>query len=840
MADSATGAFGGWFSAPYGTGVQYTDAKGNSLIPWDKTEGMELYAFWVDSALSFTQTKVNGKDAYAVSAGESIALVDEITIPATYKGLPVAMISGNAFMDCTSLKVINIPETLQQISLINPFTGCINLEAINVYDVEGENAGRYWSQDGVLFDNTTAGGKQAKISYMPLAKTGIYRIPAGIVEIPEKAFAGSAITKVIIPSSVTKIGKDAFAGCTKLGAVSFEATPAGETEKNLVIAQGAFRNCTALDKIMLPARLTEINLTKYVISGGEVLIDSADSAFAGCTKLVSVSVMPNNKSFKAVDGVLYSADGKTLLYCPSTKEGAFVVPAGTQIIAPGAFIGCEGITEITIPNTVSYVGECAFYGLNSKLTKVTFAGNSFQDMTVGAYAFRGCTALAEVHFEQGSRVTSLGEGAFYGCAGLTSFTIPASMTRIDNAVFYNCTKLAEILFAENGKTLTFGENVFYNCSSIKSITLPANVSEILGIFNGCTSLEEVNVSADSQYFTSIDGVLFNKNQTEILFFPRGKTGEYILPATVTSIASGVFSGNDGLSKLVLPNTLTSIGAEAFKNSSIDEIVFEGETFGESLTIGKSAFEGASIEELILPAHTKTIGEYAFAGSEIEYIELNEGLVTLGNYAFYQTTDLYEIDLPASVTTIGAYCFAESVLEWMNFAENSTLEVIGDHAFEDAEDFGYNWSTAITLPKSVKTIGNYAFANTYLYCGILFEEGSVLETIGAYAFYFDGWSAPYYFEEITIPKTVTSIGAYAFKGQSNLAVVNFEEGGEADLVLGTPYKYEYEDMNGQQAVILYKGHVFDGCSYLEEVNFPARLVDAVQPYPPDGWRDELYR
>ena len=98
-------------------GTQYTDENGKSLAPWTSLEGKELYAFWIDKALEFTLTKVNGVDVYSVMKGERIDLVNEITVPATFKGVPVAMVAGNAFKNCTSLKVINLPETLRRLHL---------------------------------------------------------------------------------------------------------------------------------------------------------------------------------------------------------------------------------------------------------------------------------------------------------------------------------------------------------------------------------------------------------------------------------------------------------------------------------------------------------------------------------------------------------------------------------------------------------------------------------------------------------------------------------------------------------------------------------------------------
>ncbi len=806
---SPTMAFGGWFSAPGGKGEALTDAKGNSLAPWDSLESTELHAFWIDYALEFTLTKVNGVDAYMVSAGDRIAMLDEVTVPSNFNELPVAMVAGNAFKNCTTLKVINLPDTLLQISLVDPFTGCTALEAVNVYNTDRSSDSRYWSDNGVLFDNGTATVAQPKLIFMPLAKTGSYRIPAGIVEIPERAFAGSSLSRVTVPASVTKIGIEAFAGCQRLTSVAFETANGAAP---LTIAARAFLDCGSLEKITLPKRLESIALTKYSVTGTVVSTDAADSAFVGCHALTTINVASGNTAYKSVGGVLYSADGKTLLSCPSTQTGEFSIPIGTQTVAPGAFIGCHGITGVTIPNTVTTVGDYAFYGLRNSLTEVTFSGNGFNDVTVGKYAFSGCSRLSDIILEPGSRLAVLDEGAFYGCA-ITEFEIPATATSIGRYAFYGCGSLTKLSFANGGKPLTFGEEAFAGCYSLQSVHIPANVSEIPGVFSGCTTLTGITIDEDNPYFESEDGVVFNKGRTEIVFFPMGKLGEYTLPSSVTSIASGVFSLITGITKLTLPNTLTYIGDKAFSYSGIKEIVFSGNTYADELYIGKGAFEGTlNLETLTLPAHTKSIGDNAFNGSAIEDLTLNEGLETIGNSAFANTYYLFSLEVPGSVKTISDSCFTPFCYI-MDITLNEGTEVIGKNAFA-----GVYYLSSITIPASVTRIDDFAFADSSL-ASITFAANSKLEVIGAHAFEKTNINS------ITLPKSLTSVGAYAFFSCSALGTVTFEDGGTGDLIIGAPYVYTHEGDYAEGMVTeIQVGHVFDRASALTSVIFPSNLTE----------------
>lgn len=818
-ASDVAGAFGGWFSAPYGMGVQYTDEQGFSLTPWTNLEGKELYAFWIDKTLEFTLTQVNGKDAYAVSAGERINLVSEVTVPATFKGLPVAFVSGNAFANCTNLKVINLPETIAQISGISPFAGCTSLEAVNVYDVDGVAAPAFASVDGVLFA-TDMNGNVAKLQFMPIGKTGTYRIPNGITEIPAEAFKGSAISKVVIPATVVSIGREAFDGCINLAAVTFAAAEANQAEAPLVIGQRAFRGCTALEKITLPARLTDIKLKRYGIYDGVVSTSDVENAFAGCYNLKAINVAANNKLYKSADGVLYSKDGKTLVLAPDSLESEFIVPEGTQAIAPGAFIGTANLVSVTFPGTLTLVGECAFYGLGT-LTTVNLSANSFNDLTVDRYAFANCASLTAFNAPTGSRLAVISDYAFTG-TGFSAFTFPKTVTSVGVGAFSECADLASVAFEDGGKELAFGADAFKSCTKLETVYIPANVSQIPGVFSGCTSLKSVEVAEDSPYFTSDEGVVYDADKTYIVFFPQSKTGTYEIPDTVTTIPNGTFRSVTRLDKLVIPASVTSIGSEAFSWANIDEIEFAGTPAeGAELVIGESAFERAKIGTVAFPAHTVSIGYHAFYYAEVESLTLNEGLRTIEDYAFEYA--VMDVTVPASVEYIGAHAFGGNMSFNQYFpnvtltVEGSKLKTIGDYAF-----YGNPNVTDIVIPASVETIGNFAYAYCDYAVSLTFAPESNLKTIGGGAFYgqysYDTWNYPLRNAEIVIPKSVTSIGARAFY-YTGIASVIFEDGGSEDLVIGTSVAYETYG-----GTAFYTGETFANCNYLATVVLPARLAE----------------
>lgn len=800
VSGDGTSVFGGWFSAPYGAGTAYTDAKGNSLAPWTRLdENATVYAFWIDSVLKYTPVG-NG---YAVTKGDRIDLVTEITIPAQYKGVNVTEIAGSAFLDCETLTEINIPDTVTRIAAETAFSGCTNLKAVNVYAAAAGGTARYTSQDGVLFDCGDASSPRApQPAFMPSAKTGAYRIPDGVEIIPRRAFAESKLTKITIPASVKEIGVEAFADCSLLADIVFERAKAG-TEQPLTIGDRAFRNCEGLTSVTLPTRLASVSLGRYTIENGRITTANATDAFSGCTNLAEINVAKGGSGvYASADGVLLTDNESTVLYYPAAKESEdYTFPAGITKIADGAFFECTDFysENLEIPGTVTYVGECAFYYCYY-IDAVTFKAG-LSSVVIGDYAFRD-SGIESLTFEENSRVAEIGKGAFYNCEYLDggSIVIPAGMERIGDEAFYGCGSI-EVSIAESTNNLEFGDGVFYNCT-IEVLTLPKNVTALSNFLNG-VSVGSIVVSEENPVFKSEGGVLYNKAGTELLMYPSGKDDltEFAVPEGVTAIADGAFKGNSSLETITLPASMTSVGNEAFRESYVVEVIFTaGGT--EDLEIGDYAFYDCGyLETIELPERAKSVGAYSFAkASWLDTITLG-GTVTIGDYAFYRGGGYGEIVIPASVETIGRYSFAEARFCSVTFAENSGLKTIGDYAFAEIND-GDELDDPIEIPASVTYIGNYAFYYVRT-SSITFEAGSMLEVIGAYAF------AKGYHETFTIPASVKSIGAYAFYSNSYLEEVVFEDG-DVDLVFGTEYDGEY-------------GRVFNSCWSLTTINFPGRLT-----------------
>lgn len=778
-----TRVFGGWYSSPYGQGRQLTDTEGNLLAPWnDPTDNVRVYAFWVEAALSYELVQGN----YIVSQGSRINATDSVTILPTYNGTPVTELSANAFNGCTTLKTINIPNTIENIPS-SAFDGCTSLVSVNIYDANAPYA-RYVSENGVLYDRGTASASHAmRPVYMPAAMTGSYTIPDGVDVIPRSAFAGSSISRIIIPESVTSIESEAFANCFNLTSVVFSNPTA---KGQLTIGSRAFMNCTSLTAITFPSRLTDISLNRInssITAGSDIdsvddAISYSDDAFlvdedAYDAVLTAVNVTDGG-AYSSTDGILYK--GNTLVYYPAAKPMPenFAIPTSVNTIGEGAFAGTYANGDIVIPSRITSIGDFAFAG--SYISSVTFEGDiSARAMTIGDYAFLDCSSLETVTFADGSNVTSLGRGAFMSTGNLASITIPATMQYIDDYAFADDdAKNFEITFATvaagSQAELEFGTNVFLNLE-IDTLTIPSHARITASFFDG---LSVGNIVADNNSTLRTEGdalYLMDGENYDTLIKYTGTATEYTILEGTRNIADRVFEGNETITHVVIPASVNSIGSYAFSGAyNLTNIEFTGES-SETLTIGDHAFyEMLGLTSVTLPDRPIVIGEYAFASNGM----------------------LESIDL-GGTTSIGNYAFSETGAE-------------GDSSSDPPK-------LSVTIPASVTSIGDYAFEGgwDYMIGGVTFEEGSQLKTIGAHAF--DG-SRITSFE---VPATVESIGAAAFAGNEYLETLTFaepEEGVTApDLVFGDPALSNTtgDDIDrGDYSVIYETG--------ITTLNFPERL------------------
>ena len=205
-------------------------------------------------------------------------------------------------------------------------------------------------------------------------------------------------------------------------------------------------------------------------------------------------------------------------------------------------------------------------------------------------------------------VTKIGSNAFYNCDNLTDVTLPESLTTIARYGFGYCDTLPGITLPQG--IISVDEAAFSHCYNLESVSIPESL-ETLGpsVFTGCTGLTDIYVDPNNRHYSSIDGVLFNQEQTILLLYPNSKGGVYAVPNGVTDLAERAFFGCINLTGITMAESLKSIGAYTFANC----VNLTTVTFPKGITdIGESAFDGCeALEDISFLGGPKTIGNYAF-------------------------------------------------------------------------------------------------------------------------------------------------------------------------------------------------------------------------------------
>ena len=293
--------------------------------------------------------------------------------------------------------------------------------------------------------------------------------------------------------------------------------------------------------------------------------------------------------------------GDNVTYSLDTSTGVLTI-SGTGDMADYSgyddilFYRNSNIKSVIIENSVTSVGDSAFeYCTNLTSVKIPNSVTS-----IGDYAFDGCTSLTSVTIP--NSVTSIGLGAFSDCTSLTSIEVSdnnKNYASVDGVLFnkdkselitYPAGKADSEYVIPNSVT-NIGDFAFYGCTSLTIVTIPNSViSILLGTFDDCTSLTSIDVEKDNPTYLSQDGVLFNKDKSELITYPAGKTDStYIIPDGVTIIAYA-FDSCKNLTRVTIPNSVTNIGNGAFEDcTSLTSI-----NIGNSVTsIGNDAFSGCT-------------------------------------------------------------------------------------------------------------------------------------------------------------------------------------------------------------------------------------------------------
>ncbi len=262
----------------------------------------------------------------------------------------------------------------------------------------------------------------------------------------------------------------------------------------------------------------------------------------------------------------------------ASSESDFIFDAGTGTIT--GYVGAGGtvVVPLTIGGVgVTSIGKDAFLNCHGLINLIIPSSVT----SIGTGAFNGCSSLETVSIPDS--VTSIGDYAFSACSLLVSITIPSGVTSIGQSTFNGCSKLASITIPDG--VLSVGDWAFYGTAT-DIVTIPQNVATIgIAAFGGC-STTAFSVDPANQDFSSVDGIVFNKDKTCIVQYPGGKTGTYVIPSGVTTIGSWAFTGSSSLIGITIPSGVVSIEDGAFSGcKSLNRITVPSSV----AMIGDSAF-----------------------------------------------------------------------------------------------------------------------------------------------------------------------------------------------------------------------------------------------------------
>ena len=735
----------------------------------------------------------------------------EVTIPDTFNDLPVSSIQTKVFYDNKYLTKVTFGANVKIVGE-QAFYNMSSLKELNL-------------NEGLETIGTKA--------FASLGALEAIKIPNSVKTIGENAFRGAKAAKTLdLGTGVETIGDEAFWGCSAYKTLTLP-------DSLVTIGDKAFSDSDGVETLHIGAKLDRNQLI----------------TFCEDNSISTITVSADNPYLKVVDNVVYSKDGKVLVFSAFASgetddtgdlvDGTFIINDEVETIGAYAFYKhCKSYhshSKIVFGANVKYVEEHAFDTTRGDEIVFNDKVESF-----GAYCFLYCYNETNLDFVLPDSVTTLGDYCFKSCSKLTSFKFGKNMVNFGVDIFNSCSGLKKttglITISDENEKLSIGEdgNAVYSKDGKKAIfwldaqaatsyTMPETVEEVSDYFlNGKKATTTITSMTLSSNLKKIGDHAFD-GMTAI-------TSELVLSDTLESVGEGAFKGMKFVTKMNVPESLTSIGHYAF--SGMSDCDFGTVTLGEGCAVGNSAFSSCAkltevevdtnnigtsvfssctgltkatlgsavtvipqflfqkctaLADVNVPVNVTEIQKGAFDQcSKLTSITLPDGLLTI-EYNAFNKTGLTEVKVPSTVTTLGTDVFSNCAsLTKAEFA--NTLEELPKDTFMSC-----SLLNDVALPNGLKTIGENAFKSCAALTGFSVPEG--VTTISGYAF-----SSCNKLETVSLPTTLTTIGNQAFASCSALTTINFPE-----------------------TMVNLGSMVFNGCSKLTTIEVPATISEIPTSY-----------
>ena len=702
----------------------------------------------------------------------------------------VNSIGNSAFLDCVSLSEISLPDNLKSLGSF-AFGNCSGLTSVTLPESLvsiGENV--FKGCDKL----TSAVVPVRALSFLPTQSIEKLTIDGG-ESVPKNSFENSQSLKtLVLGESVTSVNDWAFYNCSSLSEIVVRNT-------NAVCSHIAFLSCDKLTYVEAPMRiisnLSHSSISRLKITGGvvndlsemknltEVIVEEGvtefsygafkdctalekislpdsteivgDDAFSGCTAL-KFNLYENAKylgnesnpylvlvrtASQAIKNLTVHPDARVICNdafheCPKlvSVDLGNVRYVGTNAFSncillesanlgtaltyldEYAFYNCEALKTVSVPDTITKIDTHALLGCRSlsyntdgkgfylgnannpyvvlmkiddKLTEYTIQSSARIILDVKKSSLFIPTLLERVIIPDS--VVYIGYGAFQWCTALKEAVIPDSVSETDDCVFEHCESLTSVIFGNGLKSVSYG--MFSGCSALADIYIPEGISYINPYaFDGCVSLSEINVSKDNPAYRTIDGNLYSKDSTCLHIYAPGKTeSTFTVPEKVTTIGDYAFSGCKKLTEIVVGENVSAIGYKSFGNCS-------------------------SLADIYIPEGISYINPYAFDGcvslSEINVSKDNPAYRTIdGNLYSKDSTCLHiyapgktesTFTVPEKVTTIGDYAFS-GCKKLTEIVVGENVSAIGYKSFENCSSL-----SRVVLPSTLTKLSAYAFSS----------------------------------------------------------------------------------------------------------------------------------